>query len=104
MSHRRSMLGGKPNGLHLPLPRYSVPNLIVFKVQISSNDNVHLQFGVCQARIGWSVFVTVIKSKQYFISLTFPFLAETKLHVHGVNWAQEIRKALVYNLKLAKRD
>ena len=30
-------------------------------------------------------FVTVIKSYQHFNSLTFPFLAGTKLHVHGVN-------------------
>ena len=30
-------------------------------------------------------FVTAIKSYQHFNGLTFPFLAGTKLHVHGVN-------------------
>ena len=45
-------------------------------------DNVHMQFGVCQARIG---IVTLIKSYKHFNCLTFPFLAGTKLHVHGVN-------------------
>ena len=36
-------------------------------------------------------FVTVIKSNQHFNCQTFPFLAGTKLHVHGVYCASPIK-------------
>ena len=51
-------------------------------------DNVRMQFGVCQVstKNRLECIVTAIKSYQHFNCLTFPFLAGTKLHVHGVNY------------------
>ena len=52
-------------------------------------------------------FVFVIKSYQHFNSLTFPFLAGPKLHVHGVNsksrctqnWSRNWKQVFSYSSK-----
>ena len=46
-------------------------------------DNQHMHFGVCQAINRLEFFVNATKSYQDFNSLTVPFLAYTKLNLHG---------------------